>query len=44
VSGLEEYKMPSKDTYGILVGKPEGKRPFGGPGYGWEDNIEVYRK
>jgi hypothetical protein len=23
------------------VGKPEGKRPLGRPGRGWEDNIKV---
>jgi hypothetical protein len=25
----------------ILVGKPEGKRPFGGPRRGWVNNIKV---
>ena len=25
----------------VLVGKPEGKRPFGGPGRRWEDNIKM---
>jgi len=24
-----------------LVGKPEGKRPLGNPGYRWEDNIKT---
>jgi hypothetical protein len=23
------------------VGKPEGKRPLGRPGYRWEDNIKM---
>jgi hypothetical protein len=27
--------------YGILVGKPEGKRPLGRPGRRWEDNIRM---
>ena len=26
---------------GILVGKPEGKRPLGRPRHRWEDNIKV---
>jgi hypothetical protein len=26
-------------TYNVLVGKPEVKRPFGGPRHRWEDNI-----
>jgi hypothetical protein len=25
----------------ILIGKPEGKRPLGGPRCWWEDNIKV---
>jgi hypothetical protein len=27
-----------------LVGKPEGKRPLGRPGYGEMDNIKMYLK
>jgi len=26
-------------VYGVLVGKPEGKRPLGRSGLRWEDNI-----
>jgi len=26
---------------GVLVGKPEGKRPLGRPRPGWEDNIKM---
>ena len=26
--------------YRVLVGNPEGKRPFGRPGRRWEDNIK----
>ena len=26
---------------GVLVGKPEGKRPLGGPRRRWEDNIKM---
>jgi hypothetical protein len=29
------------NAYGILVGKPEGKRPLGRPGRRWEDNIRM---
>jgi len=28
----------------VLVGKPEGKRPFGRPRRRWEDNIKMYRQ
>jgi hypothetical protein len=30
-----------KSVYRILVGKPEGKRPLGGPKRRWEDNIKI---
>jgi len=29
-------------VYGVLVGKPEGKRPLGRPRRRWEDNIKMY--
>jgi hypothetical protein len=29
-----------RGVYRILVGKPEGKRPFGRPRLRWEDNIK----
>jgi hypothetical protein len=28
-------------AYNILVGKPEGNRPFGRPRHRWENNIRV---
>jgi hypothetical protein len=28
-------------VYRVLVGKPEGKRPLGGPRRRWEDNIRM---
>ena len=31
-----------RGVYGFLVGKPEGKRPLGGPRRRWEDNIKMY--
>ena len=30
-----------RGVYRILVGKPEGKKPFGRPRRRWEDNIKV---
>ena len=30
-----------RGVYGVLVGKPEGKRPLGGPRHRWEDNIKM---
>ena len=27
--------------YRVLVGNPEGKRPFGRPRHRWEDNIKM---
>jgi hypothetical protein len=29
------------NAYGILVEKPEGRRPVGKPRRGWEDNIKM---
>jgi len=31
----------SRGIYRVLVGKPEGKRPFGRPQHRWEDNIKI---
>ena len=30
-----------RGVHGVLVGKPEGKRPFGRPRRRWEDNIKM---
>jgi hypothetical protein len=30
-----------RNAYGILVGKPEGKRPLGRPRIRWEGNIKI---
>jgi hypothetical protein len=30
-----------RNAYGILVGKPEGKRPLGRPRRRWQDNIKM---
>jgi hypothetical protein len=29
------------NSYRILMGKPEGKRPLGRPRYKWEDNMKM---
>jgi len=29
-------------VYKVLVGTPEGKRPFARPRHTWEDNIKIY--
>ena len=31
-----------RGVHGVLVGKPEGKRPLGRPRRRWEDNIKMY--
>jgi len=31
-----------RGVFRVLVGKPEGKRPFGRPRLRWEDNIKIY--
>jgi len=30
-----------RGVHRVLVGKPEGKRPLGGPRLRWEDNIKI---
>jgi len=30
-----------RGVYGVLLGKPEGKRPMGRPRRRWEDNIKM---
>ena len=30
-----------RGVHKVLVGKPEGKRPFGRPRRRWEDNIKI---
>jgi hypothetical protein len=30
-----------RDVYGLLVGKPEGKRPLGRPRRRWNDGIKM---
>jgi hypothetical protein len=33
--------MGGKDIYGVLAGRPEGKRPLERPRRRWEDNIKM---
>jgi hypothetical protein len=30
-----------RGAYRILVGRPEGRRPFGRPRWRWDDNIKI---
>jgi hypothetical protein len=30
-----------RGIYGVLVGRPEGKRPLGRPRRRWQDNIKI---
>jgi hypothetical protein len=34
----------NRNTYGLLVGKPEGLRPLERPELRWVDNITIYLK
>jgi hypothetical protein len=41
---MAEHVAPvgeKRNAYGILVGKPEGKRPLGRPRSRWVDNIKM---
>jgi hypothetical protein len=33
--------VEKRNAYGLLVGKPEGKRPLGRPRRRWVDNIRM---
>jgi len=35
------YGGEQRCTYEVLVGTPEGKRPFGRPRHRWKDNIKM---
>ena len=35
------YMEEETGVHKVLVGKPEGKRPFGRPRRRWEDNIKM---
>ena len=40
-AGHEARMGEISGVYGVLVGKPEGKRPLGIPRCRWEDNIKM---
>jgi hypothetical protein len=42
MGGSCSTKGLEKETYRLLVGKPEGKRPLGRPRRRWVDNIRMY--
>jgi hypothetical protein len=39
--GLVARMGEKRGAYRILVGRPEGRRPFGRPRHRWEDNIKM---
>jgi hypothetical protein len=40
-TGHVERMGERRGVYRVLVGKPDGKRPFGRPGLRWGDNIKM---
>jgi hypothetical protein len=40
LAGNAAHMGEIRNTYQILVSKPQGKRPFGRPRSRWEDNIK----
>ena len=40
-TGQVARKGERRGVYRLLVGKPDGKRPFGRPRHRWEDNIKM---
>jgi hypothetical protein len=40
-AGYVAQMVAKKKAYGLLVGKPEGKRPLGRPKHKWLDNIKM---
>jgi len=41
LGGTLASKGERRGVYRVLVGKPEGKRPFGRPRLRWENNIKM---
>ena len=41
LAGHVAHMEQSRNTYRVLVGKPESKRPLGRPRRSWEDNIKM---
>jgi hypothetical protein len=42
--GYIEHMGEERGVFMVLVGKPEGKRPFGIPRRRWEDNMVIVPK
>jgi hypothetical protein len=40
-AGLVARVGEERCAYGVLVGRPEGRRPLRRPRHGWEDNIKI---
>jgi hypothetical protein len=40
-AGHLERMGEGRGVYGVLIGRPEGKRPLGRPRHRWEDNIKM---
>jgi hypothetical protein len=40
-AGYEARMVKKRNAYGVLVGKPAGKRPLGRPKRMLEDNIKI---
>jgi hypothetical protein len=40
-AGNVAHMAVGRGVYGVLVGRPEGKRPLGGPRRRWDDNIKM---
>jgi len=40
-TAMSSRTLLSVHVYGVLVGKPEGKRPLGRPRRKWENNIKM---
>jgi hypothetical protein len=40
-AGHVACREKTRGAYGVLLGKPERKRPLGRPRHRWEDNIKI---
>jgi hypothetical protein len=43
-AGHESLMTEIRNSYRILVGNLEGKKQFGRPRHGWDDNIKMHFK
>jgi hypothetical protein len=42
LAGYVAHMGTKRNSYRILVGKPEGKSPLGRASHRWEDNIKIH--